>query len=166
MPERSNWYCVTVRPGWMQRVAFVLRAMGYRVLYPEQKQWVRRDEQRVVVWRPLSGLANYLFVAIEELGQSHWQCSQVYGVSDFVRADGEPVRFGWAPIDLLSRQLSGEFDYAGKKPLQVGDRVRVVDGEHDGELAFVTDRKGGRVTYRLKRAPIYKRVSPESLRAA
>jgi transcription antitermination factor NusG len=163
----TAWYCVTVRPGWMQRVCAELAALGYRAFYCERTKWVSHARQRRVKRSPLPAMSGYLFVDIAHgKGQSFEQVRNVYGVVAVVKSGESPKQFGLTPIDFLRRQLEGEWDEAGKTRLEVGCRVRVVEGEHDGELAVITARKGQRVTYRLRKGPIYGSVMQASLRAA
>jgi transcription antitermination factor NusG len=161
----AKWFCLMTNPGCQGRAALGLYAAGYRTFMPKIRKWATHARVRKAVEKPLLG--RYLFVEVDHPRQNFGAVKAVNGVETLISTLGTPTPFPshWVE-DLRYRYMSGEWDEIAKGPLPVGARIRVVEGEFENLLATVTNRKGSRITFKLKDTNQYQTMHECSVRAA
>jgi transcription antitermination factor NusG len=144
--EEARWYACHARSRHEKRIAQGLRDKGiegYLPIVERESQWKHRRKR--VAW-PL--FAGYVFARFRlgELGR----VLAVPGVATVVRARGYPTPIPDAEIENI-RQFAEALARTGEMPetvpfLEVGRRVRVMDGPFEGIEGIVTEsRKRSRV---------------------
>jgi transcription antitermination factor NusG len=189
LSDTAKWFCVMTNPNCQGRAALGLYAAGYRTFMPKVRKWVSHARVRKAVEKPLLG--RYLFVEVDHPRQSFGAVKAVNGVETLISTLGKPIEFPEHWVNNLKlRYMAGEWDFVrheqsrpifkwDKKkkcevmvgveqndPLPLGARIRIVEGEFENLLATVTNRKGGRVTFKLKDANTYHTMHECSVRAA
>lgn len=165
LSDTAEWFCVMTNPNCQGRAALGLYAAGYRTFMPKVRKWVSHARVRKAVEKPLLG--RYLFVEVDHPRQSFGAVKAVNGVETLISTLGRPTAFPshWVE-DLRLRYMAGEWDEVAKGHLPVGARIRIVEGEFESHLATVTNRKGSRITFKLKDTNTYQTMHECSVRAA
>lgn len=173
LSDGAKWFCVMTNPGCQPRAALGLYAAGYRTFMPKVRKWATHARVRKAVEKPLLG--RYLFVEVDHPRQSFGAVRLVNGVETVlsgVSGHGDARKFGPLPFpshfveNLRYRYMQGEWDEIAKGPLPVGARIRVVEGEFENLLATITNRKGSKITFKLKDTNTYQTMHECSVRAA
>lgn len=174
--QTAKWFCVMTNPNCQGRAALGLYALGYRTFMPKIRKWVTHARVRKAVEKPLLG--RYLFVEVDHKDdgeQSFGAVRNVNGVEVIlsgVSGHGDGRKFGPLPFpshwveNLRMRYMAGEWDEISKGHLPIGARIRIVEGEFENLLATVTNRKGSRITFKLKDSTVYQTMHECSVRAA
>jgi transcriptional antiterminator RfaH len=176
MSEPLIPFCYRAGPHWFaaytnikceKRAQLGISALGYRVYLAEFTKWVTHARVRKVVNCPL--FSRYLFVEIDPNKQGFGEIRNVNGVEAMVGNSGVPIvmpdRF---VADLIRRQMSGEFNYADEEALQVGARVKIVQGQFDEMLATVVNVKTGtgKIDVKIAGERWHQRLPVSGVRAA
>jgi transcription antitermination factor NusG len=159
-----------------------LYSLGYRTFTPKIKKWATHARVRKAVERPLLG--RYLFIEVDHPRQSFGAVKAVNGVETLISNLGLPTPFPshWVE-DMMRRYLSGEWDFVTQEPIlyrdadgeiqtrnnpqiQIGARIRIIEGEFDNMLATVTNRKSGKLHCKLLDTNIYTQLREHGVRAA
>jgi transcription antitermination factor NusG len=180
--DTAQWFCITTNPNCQGRAALELYALGFRTFLPKIRKWVSHARVRKAVEKPLLG--RYMFVEVDHPRQSFGTVSRANGVEGFVK-NPDPVPIPARYVENFRiRYMAGEWDFVrtdapcpwfdkkGKlhwrqnEPLQVGARIKLVEGEFSDMLATVTARKGHRIDFKLHGENRYGRLNDCSVRAA
>lgn len=182
MVDTARWYCAVTNPNCHRRVELALSAQGFRNFTPKVKKWATLGRFRRPVERPLLG--RYIFVEVDHPRQSFASVRSTEGVEGFITNFGQPVVIPAHWIDdLMRRYLAGEWDLVTQEPvrvrnaygfvetrhngeLMIGDRVRIMEGEFEDALAFITGTRKGRITFKVVGSRKYGTLSKWLVRAA
>jgi transcriptional antiterminator RfaH len=137
------WYAVRSRPQAEARALENLLRQGYRAYLPRARVELRHARRRQIVLRPL--FPRYLFVGLDRASMAWRPILSTFGVSDLVRAGGEPAL---VPAEIVAalegREAAGAFDRVERSgSLRLGDLVRVTSGvfeEMIGRLVELRER--------------------------
>jgi transcription antitermination factor NusG len=163
--DDPKWFCVVTNPNCQGRAALGLYAAGYRTFMPKIRKWVSHARTRKAKEIPLLG--RYLFVEVDHPNQSFGAVKAVNGVETLISTLGAPTSFPSHWVDNLRlRYMAGEWDEVAKGHMPIGARIRIVEGEFNDMLATVTNRKGGRIDFKLHGENRYGRLNECSVRAA
>lgn len=182
LSETANWYCAVANPNCLRRAELGLSAAGFRNFTPKVRKWATLGRFRRPVERALLG--RYLFVEVDHPRQSFGEVRNTPGIESLITNIGKPVAFPSHWVDgLLRRHLAGEWDFVRQEPVEyrnrygflerrindpltIGDRIRVMSGEFEDMLAFVTGRKRGQITFKVAGSRQYGTLSNWLVRAA
>jgi transcription antitermination factor NusG len=165
LSDTAQWFCSVIKPNRMLRAEYDLARLGYRCFYPKRRKWVSHARTKKAKEEPILG--RYLFVEVDQPRQSFATIRNVFEVESMVSNCGSPIAFPSHWVEgLLTRYLAGEWDEIAKGPVPVGARVKIVEGEFEGQLATVTRVKAHRVDLRPVGMSRDIRISEVSVRAA
>lgn len=180
--DGAKWFCLLTNPNSQLRAERELYSLGHRTFTPKIKKWASHARVRKAVERPLLG--RYLFVEVDHPRQSFGAVKAVNGVETFISNLGLPTPFPSHWVEgLLRRYLAGEWDFVTQEtvqyydkfgeiqtrqnhPIQIGARIRIIEGEFDNLLATVTNRKHGKLHCKLLDTNIYTQLREHGVRAA
>jgi transcriptional antiterminator RfaH len=136
-PIGKHWFCIRTNIKCEYRAQKGLDAIGYRTYLPQRTKWISHARVRTIVKRPL--MCRYLFVELDPNKEGFGPTRLVDGVETIVGS-------GWTPMvipadfvtELISREMSGEFDDAAEEPIARGAKVKVVSGKWDELIGIVT----------------------------
>ena len=134
-----SWYAVHTQPHAEAKALDNLLRQGYRAYLPRGRVEIRHARRRQLVLRPL--FPRYLFAGLDRATMLWRPILSTFGVSDIVRAGGEP-----APVPaeivggLREREATGEFDRPTQgRALRVGELVRVTAGAFEDMLGRLVE---------------------------
>jgi transcriptional antiterminator RfaH len=138
-----SWCAVRTKPQAEARALENLLRQGYSAYLPRARVELRHARRRQIVLRPL--FPRYLFVGLDRSATAWRPILSTFGVSDLVRAGGEPVLMRPEIIAALQeREAAGAFDRAARSGLlRLGDFVRVTSGVFEdmiGRLVELRER--------------------------
>ena len=122
----QTWFLAQLKPNSAQIAETNLRRQGFRTFLPLEVGTRKARGKFATVERPV--FPGYIFVAFDVASGSWRAINSTSGVTRLVSFGKDPAP---VPLDLVS-QLLLRCDESGKllppKPLQPGDRVRVMSG--------------------------------------
>jgi transcriptional antiterminator RfaH len=123
-----SWYAVHTKPQSEARALDNLLRQGYSAYLPRARVEVSHARRRQIVLRPL--FPRYLFAGLDRASMLWRPILSTFGVSDLVRAGGEPALVPAEIVAMLQeREAAGVFDRTGRSgTLRLGDLVRVTSG--------------------------------------
>lgn len=166
--DGSRWYAVMTNIRCEERAQHGLHAKGFRTFLPTERRWVRHARVRKAVSRPL--LSRYLFVETDPNVRGFMDIRLTDGVEAILANCEVPAAMPDGLIEeFIRRQLSGEFDSVAKGPIEVGARIRIMDGPHEDFFATVVGigkRSGGEILAQLLGSKTRQRFALISVRPA
>jgi len=140
MTETKNWYAVYTRPRWEKKVAEIFsrhKIENYCPLNRVVRQW---SDRKKVIYEPL--FTSYVFVKVTD--KDHLHLRKTAGVINLVYWLNKPAVIPEHEIDAIKRFLSEYMNVElQKKPINVNDTVRVVDGPlmlREGQVLYVKNK--------------------------
>lgn len=180
--ESAKWFCVTTNPNCQARAEHELYSLGYRTFVPKIRKWATHARVRKAVERPLLG--RYMFVEVDYPRQSFGALKAVNGIETLLSNLGIPSPFPSHWVEgFLERYMAGEWDYVRQEavifkdedgvlqtrqnePIQIGARIRIIEGEFDNMLATVTNRRAGKLHCKILDTNVYTQLREHGVRAA
>lgn len=140
-----NWYAIRTNIRCERRAQLGLDAIGYRTYLPQCVRWVSHARIKERVRRPL--FSRYLFVEFDINLEGTDKIRATNGVEGILGTAGVPMTIpGGFVLEILARELKGEFDYVSKEGrLPNGAKVAIVDGKYDGLIAILGGIRGHEV---------------------
>lgn len=170
IPEISDgvkWYCAVVKSGQAQAARSELYSLGYVSFVPEARKWRSHARKCLAIYRPVPGMASYLFVAIDYPRQSFAAVKDVRGVAEIMSTAGRPIPFTGTDVSrFMFRMLKGEWDEVEGVKVPVGARVVVVDGPHENKEAVVTAVRGKKIFAKVEGQAAVSTFFASNVRAA
>jgi transcription antitermination factor NusG len=135
-----QWYAVQTLPRHEKKVATELQqkqVQAYLPLFSEEREW---SDRRVSVDMPL--FPGYVFVKIPQDHNSRVTVLRTLGVRNFVgtRGFGDPIPE--AEIESVRAVLARGIPFSVSPFLNVGERVRILDGSLEGVEGILTAVNG------------------------
>lgn len=140
--EEPAWYAVHTHPRAEKKVSQLLKAQGYEVYLPLQRQLRQWSDRKK--WVEMPFIPSYLFVFMEP---SHlYTISRAYGVTRVIYFDGKPVPIPDEQINWLKKMLLHDVPVElTQEKLEPGTKVTVTSGHligMTGELiSYKSDHK-------------------------
>lgn len=134
-----SWYAVQTKPHSEGRALDNLLRQGYGAYLPRARVELSHARRRQIVLRPL--FPRYLFAGLDRASMPWRPILSTFGVTDLVRAGGEPAPVP-APIiaALQEREAAGAFDRTGRSAtLRLGDLVRVTSGAFEDMIGRLVE---------------------------
>lgn len=182
LSDNAKWYCAVTNPNCLRRAELGLSSVGVRNFTPKIRKWSTLGRFRRPVEQPVLG--RYIFVELDYPAQSFGLVRNTPGIESLITNQGQPVAIPsyWVE-DMMRRYLAGEWDFVRQDqvefrnylgfierrtndPLSIGDRIRIMTGEFDDMLAFVTGTRKGQVAFKLVGSRQYGTLSKWLVRAA
>lgn len=141
MQPDPKWYVAVTQPKCEAKVRGDLQMSGYRAFFATRRTWVSHARTKRVKDFPV--FPRYLFVEVDYPRQGYpgeWvsrDLESILGVGA-----PEPLPDNWV-MDLMRRQMTGEFDETKDGPIPVSARIRIAEGKFANALATVTGYKRG-----------------------
>mgnify|MGYP001492307548 CR=1 FL=1 len=135
--EAPRWYAVQTRANHEKRLAeqLALRSIEYYLpLYESLRRW---KDRRVLLYLPL--FPGYILVHIEL--RKRLQILQIPGAARLVGFNGNPIPLQDSEIDSLRQKLDGAVRAEPHPYLQIGRRVRVLNGTLAGLEGILIRKK-------------------------
>jgi transcriptional antiterminator RfaH len=134
-----SWYAVHTQPHAEAKALDNLLRQGYRAYLPRRRVEIRHARRRELVLRPL--FPRYLFAGLDRATMPWRPILSTFGVSDIVRAGGEPAA---VPAEIVAglreREAAGDFDRPSPgRALHVGELVRVTTGAFEDMLGRLVE---------------------------
>jgi transcription antitermination factor NusG len=133
-PSGLRWYVVRTNIRCEFRAQLGLDAHGFRTFLPFVTRWKRHARTSQIGKWPL--FPRYFFVEADFNKQSLENLHRTDGVESIINNHGVPSSiYGDFILDLMTRQLRGQFDLSAAEKYPVGSRVAIVDSiEYPGEI--------------------------------
>lgn len=159
------WYAIRTNIRCERRAQLGLDALGYRTYLPQCIRWVSHARVKERVRRPL--FARYLFVELDICREGTEGIRTTNGVEGILGNAGVPMSVpGGFVMDLLTRELKGEFDQIKDEKLPNGAKIAILEGKYDGLIAVLTGGKNNHVVCRIEGNPQEVKLPLASVAAA
>jgi transcription antitermination factor NusG len=159
------WFAIRTNIRCERRAQLGLDALGYRTYLPQCIRWVSHARVKERVRRPL--FARYIFVEFDINMEGTDGIRNTHGVEGILGNAGVPMTVpGALVVDLLGRELKGEFDETKDQKLPIGAKIAIMDGQHDGLIAVLCGGNNGHVICRIVDSARETKLPLASVRAA
>ena len=136
--QEPSWYVIQVRCRTENHVQVALERKGLEVFFPKMTVPRMKQGRKVLTHLPL--FPSYLFVHTHMDVQGFHQIIKVHGVMHFL-GHGAPAPVPAEQIESIRTIVTGDKGYFPRRYLQIGKRVRVLDGPLAGVVGILVARK-------------------------
>jgi transcriptional antiterminator NusG len=125
-----QWYALRTKSRHEQKVAHRLESKDFQVFLPTIEAWSRRKDRRKRITHPM--FPGYLFVECELTKEAWLEIVNTPGVANLLGYTGRPTPVPEEQVYSIQKVVEAGVHIRHHPYLNVGDRVRVVDGPLKG----------------------------------
>jgi transcription antitermination factor NusG len=140
VPNGLQWYAVQTMPRHEKKVTAELQqkqVQAYLPLFSEEREW---SDRRVSVDTPL--FPGYVFVRIPQDQDTRVMVLRTLGVRNFVGTRGVGAPIPDSEIESVQAVLARGIPFSVSPFLNIGQRVRILDGSLEGVEGILTAVNG------------------------
>jgi len=139
-PSGPRWYVVQTNIRCEKRAEMGLAAEGFRVFLPRLTRWKSHARLRAIGTDPL--FPRYLFIEADFNRQPITAVRSTHGVESIINNNGVPASiYSDFVINLIERQMEGEFDVTKDEPPPQWAKMAVMDGKYEDCIGIIAKMK-------------------------